>query len=88
MTKDEAFNKLFETVETVGSGKFKNVEQALVVASQAINYLMDNIDNIDDDVPLSASQIRKEVGVTQRDRQIARAAAKRSVEGTDDNQSS
>ena len=45
MTKDEAFNKLVECVDTVEAGKFKSVEQALVVAAQALNYIMDDIDN-------------------------------------------
>lgn len=116
MTKDEAFNKLVECVDKVDSGKFRSVEHALVAAAQALNYIMDEIDNgtkeapildplqeatrqtvealgslptskgsNDDDVPLSASQIRKEAGVTPRDQQIARQAAK---EGTDDNPSS
>ena len=86
MTKDEAFDKLVETVDTVSSGRFKTVEQALVVAAQALNYIMDNIqEDIDNDTPLSASQIRKEAGVTPRDRQIARQAAK---EVSDDNPSS
>ena len=82
MTKDEAFDKLCEVVENVESGEYKNVEHALVVAAQALNYIMDTID---DDAPLSASQIRKEAKVTKRDQQIARHALK---EGTDDNPSS
>ncbi len=81
MTKDEAFDKLVEAVETVPKVDYDTVEHALVVAAQALNYIMDEIDN---DTPLSASQIRKEAGVTQRDRQLARQA----VEGTDDNPSS
>lgn len=43
MTKDEAFDKLAETVEQVGTGTFQSEEQAFVVAAQALNYIMDNI---------------------------------------------
>jgi hypothetical protein len=42
--RDDAFNKLVECVEKVGSGSFENVEQAFVVAAQALNYIMDDID--------------------------------------------
>ena len=54
MTRDEAFDKLVETVDTVSSGRFKTVEQALVVAGQALNYIMDNIqEDSDNDKPSS-----------------------------------
>ena len=45
MTKDEAFDKLCETVEKVDSGAFKSIEQAYIIAAQALNYIMDEIDN-------------------------------------------
>ncbi len=45
MTKDEAFEKLCETVATVGSGQFANSEAAYVAAALALNYIMDEIDN-------------------------------------------
>lgn len=45
MTRDEAFEKLCETVDKVGAGKFKSIDQALIVAAQALNYIMDDIDN-------------------------------------------
>ena len=82
MTKDEAFDKLVENVEIVGSGTYKSVEVAICEAARALNYIMDHIA---DDVPLSASQIRKEAKVTKQDRSLARQAAK---EVTDDNPSS
>ncbi len=81
MTKDDAFNMLAEAVDKVATGEYENIEAAVITAAQALNYIMDEIDN---DTPLSASKIRKEAGVTQRDRQLARQA----VEGTDDNKSS
>ena len=83
MTKDEAFEKLVENVEMVGSGTYKSVEVAICEAARALNYIMDNIEE-GDGAPLSASQIRKEAKVTKRDQQIARQAAK---EGTYDNPS-
>jgi hypothetical protein len=43
LTKDEAFDKLAETVEKVGSGTFQSDEQAFVVAAQALNFIMDNV---------------------------------------------
>ena len=43
MTKDEAFDKLAETVEQVGSGTFQSEEQAFVVAAQALNFIMDKV---------------------------------------------
>lgn len=43
MTKDEAFNRLVESVEKVGSGKFENLDSAFVIGAQALNYIMDNI---------------------------------------------
>ncbi len=45
MTKDEAFDKLVEAVETVPKVDYDTVEHALVVAAQALNYIMDEIDN-------------------------------------------
>lgn len=45
MTKDEAFDKLVECVDKVDSGSFKSVEQAFITAAQALNYIMDDIDN-------------------------------------------
>ena len=48
MTKDEAFNKLCETVENtknVAKVDYDTIEHAFVVAAQALNYIMDEIDN-------------------------------------------
>ena len=82
MTTEEAFDKLMECVENVGSGTFQSLDAAFVTAAKALNYIMDDMEK---DVPLTASQIRKEAKVTKQDQQIARQAAK---EGKDDNQSS
>jgi len=43
LTKDEAFDRLAETVEKVGSGTFQSDEQAFVVAAQALNFIMDKV---------------------------------------------
>ena len=45
MTKDEAFDKLVECVETAGTGGYATIEEAVVTAARALNYIMDNIDN-------------------------------------------
>ena len=44
MTKEEAFDKLVEATEAVGSGKYPSLECAYVEAARALNYIMDNID--------------------------------------------
>jgi len=44
VTKDEAFEKLVETVEKTSAGTFTKDEDAFLVAAQALNYIMDRID--------------------------------------------
>ena len=45
MTKDEAFDRLAAAVDEVARGDYDSIEHALVVAAQALNYIMDEIDN-------------------------------------------
>lgn len=48
MTKDEAFDKLVECVENAGTGKYSTIEEALVTAARALNYIMDEMDDDDE----------------------------------------
>jgi hypothetical protein len=44
LTKDEAFDKLVDAVELTDSGSFESIDHAVVTAAQALNYIMEFID--------------------------------------------
>ena len=48
MTRDEAVKMIEEAVERNGTGQFLKVEDACNVAGMALNYIMNQIDEVED----------------------------------------